>query len=710
MPDNDAIIKTALELYKIGSESDKKERAEAMDDLKFEHNEDNYQWPKDIYNQRQGDANPRPCLSLNKIPEKIDKVDGEFRQLRPSFKVRGVDNQSDTKVASIFAGILRHIEYNSNARSVYNFSHNSVLRCGRGAWSVDVVGSKDDPFVRDIEINRIANVMSVVVDPDAQKQDKSDANWIFLVNDYSKAQFEKKFPGVDLSPWPVDLDTYEAGWRTDTMVRVAKYWWKEEENRTFYRVKRPVNGVPQEMTVKEDMLQDGDEITDQKTIKYPVVKWCRMTHDQIIEGPHDWPSRYIPIIYQVGRETNIDGQNKTRGMVRHAKTPQQLYNFWSSSITEQIALSPKAPYLATAKMIGKYQAMWDAAAVKNYMYLLYEADPNVQGGRPAREMPPQLSPAISHELQRMSHDIMAAMGIFESSLGAEGPEVSGKAILAKQKQGSLGSYTFTDNFQVAYVYSLKVIIDLIPYVYDTERIIRIRGEDDKETAIPINATPNSPIMQGQQFQEEYISGAEEGVTEYINDMTVGKYDVTVTIGPAYDTQRQEVLAVLMELVGAIPQFGPATVDLIIQYIDIPKVHDELIKRAKKIVPVDIRGLEPGEEPPEAPGPTPAEHYLLKELELKGLTEMRKAFEGKLAGIAKLITAEAKERGNQIQEISKFVEELRKRDELHLNTNPTPGSPVPGPSGPGPALPLDPIRGTGQAPGAGGLQPGGGSQP
>lgn len=660
--ENFDLISQALELYKIASKNDQEEKANALDDLMFEHNEDDYQWPADIKQQRKSSRPPRPCLSINKIPEKIDKVEGEFRQLKPSCKIRGIDSIADPKIADIFSGIIRHIEYNSNARSAYNHSHGSVLKCGRGAWEIDVVDSEDDPFVRDLVIRRIANVMTVVIDPDAQEQDKSDANYMFIVSEMSKKQFEKKYPNADMNNWPDDL-MWSQGWRTDTMIRVAKYWYKETVKKAFYRVKRAVNGIPTTITVKEEKLLETDMIVETKEVEVKVVKWCKMTSGEILDGPNEWPSKYIPIVYQVGRETNINGQSKTKGMVRNAKTPQQMYNFWSSSSTEQIALAPKAPYLATPAMLSKYQDIWDDANVNNYMYLLYEIDPRFPGAKPTREPPVQMSTAISHELSRMEHDIMSAMGIFAPTLGENGPEKSGKAILALQKQGSIGSYVFTDNFQVALIYSMKILIDLIPYVYDTERIIRIRGEDGIEKSVPVNTRPGSPIMQSQEFSPDLLSDAQHGVTEYINDMTVGKYDVAVTIGPSYDTQRQEALSTLMELVNVIPQFGPATVDLIVQNIDIPGVAEELIKRAKKIVPIDIRGLEPGEEPPPPPGPTHEETMEEKRLQLDALTEMRKGFEGKIDSIAKIMTAEAKERGEQFSEIATVVEELRAMEEM-----------------------------------------------
>ncbi|GAG07964.1 unnamed protein product, partial [marine sediment metagenome] len=265
-----------------------------------------------------------------------------------------------------------------------------------------------------------------------------------------------------------------------------------KESKKFYRVKRDL----EEITVTEK--KKGDKVIEDKTIKVPKIKWCLMIHNKILDKVHDWPGKYIPIVVETGKEVNIKGQSKTRGMVRFAKEPQQMYNFWSSAYTEEIALIPKAPYLMTATMLGKNQTQWDLASEKNFPYLLYEADPRIAGGKPQREPPPVLSTAIANELVRMEHDIMSAMNIYQASLGDEGQEKSGKAILARQKQGTTGSYTYTDNFQSALIHSTKIILDLIPYVLDTERVIRILGDDDSEKEIPINARENAPFMANHQ--------------------------------------------------------------------------------------------------------------------------------------------------------------------------------------------------------------------
>lgn len=612
----DDILEQARQHFKSAYDADQDERKKSLEDTRFAIDDDGCQWDKDVRAIRESDNPPRPCLSLNKIPEKIDQVEGEFRQLRPSFKIRGVDAQSDPIIADIYSGMLRHIEYNSSARSAYNTSHTSVLYGGRGAWRIDIEDDEDDPFVRNIKINRIPNPLTVYWDPLARKEDKSDAKYMFVTEETKVKEFEAKYPNVSVADFSGN-DTSWSQWRTKDTIRVAEYWWKEEEDKTFYRVTRMIHGVPTTITVCEDpedseesnaqrYLMESDEVIEKKVVKVPVIKWAMMTAGEIIPHPdtdekiNKWPGKYIPIIVELGKTVNIQGEEKSRGMVRHARTPQQMYNYFSSVTTEQALLIPKAPYLMTATMMGKYQSMWDQANTRNFMYLLYDADPAAPTGMPKREIPPQLSTAYAEIKAQMEHDIMSGMGIYQASLGDAGQEKSGRAILARQRQGNIGSYTFTDKFQSSYVYSTKVIIDLIPYVYDTEMVMRIRGEDDVEKTVPINARPD-PINPGRPaipmdtVDDKLLSKPREGITQYINDLTVGKYDIAVTIGPSYTTQREEAAEVLNDLIkGLPPQQSVVLTDLLIKNLDMPQ-GDEAAERLKKMMPAGIIEQD-GEQP------------------------------------------------------------------------------------------------------------------
>jgi len=655
----DALLRQARLRFNAARKMDKEERKLADDDTRFAINDEGCQWDKKTREIREGANPPRPCLVMNKTAEKISQTEGDFRKLKPAIKVKAVDSQADPKIADIISSIIRAIEYNSMARAAYNTAHSCVLHGGRGFWRINIVDSEDDPFEQDVEIGRIPNSLSVTYDPSAKKIDRSDGNFFFISQDMAIDEFKKEYPEIQVEDWPDD-ESYK-GWKREDSVRIAEYWWKEKGTKTAYRVDR--DGT--QRTVWE--LNEGEVALKTKEVNHPKVRWCKMVANEIIEGPvDDWPGKYIPIISELGLETNINGVQKTRGMVRFAKEPQQMYNYWTSAEAEQIQ-SVREPYMMTPTMMGAHQAQWDLSATKNYKYLFFEADPKISGGRPFRENPQQVSTAMLAAKEGMEHDIMSAMNVYRASLGDQGSEVSGRAIMARTAQANISGYNYTDMFEYALIYSAKVLIDIIPHVYDSERIIRIRGEGDTERSVPINARPESPIMQQGEFDPEFI--VQTDCSDYINDISIGKYDVVATIGPDYATQRGEALDTLLKVLEIMPNLAATSPDLVISLLDMP-MSDELLERAKKLVPPGLRTLEPGEESPEEQGPTPEQQIEAgkldleqKKLQLEGIKTMIDGFDSKVDAISKLMTAEAKEQGQQLQEITAFVSAMKEREQL-----------------------------------------------
>lgn len=671
---NQGILKLAAKRFKHVYNVEGQERKAKDYDLRFSINDDNCQWPEEVRKIREDADPPRPCLSINKIPEKIDVAQGEFEQLEPSHKVRPIDSQGDSVIANIIAGQVRHIENTSHARSAYNHSHRHNLVCGKGNWRHDIVDDPDDPFVRSIEINCIPNPLAVYFDPGAKKPDKSDADWCFVVDWKSKDEVEKEPWGKDLNDeWPVEEYWSEPPWKSAAEgYRIAEYWWKEPIERTFLQVERLLpSGVFYKMTVTEDKFQEGDTELKRLKVKRPQVRWCKLVAGKVIDGPHDWPGKNIPIFEESGVTVNIRGTNVSLGKVRNAISPQQLYNYQTSANTEMIAMAPKMPFIVTPAMIANHKVMWDTFHLKNYSYLLVDPDPLFPGGMPKREMPPQMSTAITTERQYLDHDLQSSMGIYAASLGDKRGEESGRSLIAQQKQTNTGTQPFTTGFTTTYVYSIKSLVDLIPHVYDTERILRIVGEDGQEVSVPINAMPGTPLMDQvpeingpeemqQQYVSKYIANPRDSVTQYINDMSVGRYDVDVSIGPAFATQRQEMVDQLMrvtEIVArAAPQFAMPIAYAIMENMDLPN-STKLLEQIKKLIPAEIRGLEPGEQPPQPQGPPPELMLKIEELQIKMHEQQRKDFEAFTKAMTETMKAEAAEAGAQMQQTAAFIQQL-----------------------------------------------------
>jgi len=626
-------LRMARERFTDAAQADQAERDAFKEDVEFLAGK---QWPDNIRTMREKSDPPRPCLVINKVQEKVDQVSGDFKQSEPSVHIIPVDSKGDPKTAEIFGGLIRNIEYNSNAKlGAYATAFDNVIAGGRGAWRVRVL--KDESGKQIIRIVRMPNPLVVYWDQTSTAIDLSDARFMFVTEMKPLREFKSQYPDANVEDWDTSDPKEEQLWRSEGKVRVAEYW---------YWASSPTK--PEEARGVRKKLYS-----------------CLMCANQILDGPHEWPGRYIPIVVPLGKELWVGDRRTNRGMVRTAKEPQQMYNFWSSAVTEQIALAPTAPFLVTGTHLEDSQEMWDDQVKKNRHYLVYTPDPLAPGG-PSREQPPMMSTAIVNELQRMEHDIMSSMGLYQANLGDEGQEKSGKAILARQREGDTGAYGFTHNFAAALTYNGKVLIDLIQRTMDMEDIIRIRGEDGSEEEITINQPVGlgeemihperiKQMIASPQFTAPVVYRPE--VSPYLNDLTVGTYDIQVDIGPSYNTQRQEAAAALLEIVKTVPQAGVAAIDLIVKNLDVPGAQ-ELQKRLEKMVPPGIRELRPDEPPPPEPPPDPD----LVKVQLQHDKDMREAtrkeFETFTNAIAKLMEAEAKERGNQLEEMRAIAENIR----------------------------------------------------
>ena len=302
------------------------------------------------------------------------------------------------------------------------------------------------------------------------------------------------------------------------------------------------------------------------------VEHYLLSGEEVLEGPNLWAGRYIPIFPVIGSETALETKVIRSGLIRFSKDSQQLYNFWRSSAAEMIALAPRAPFLATPTMIAKFKGQWDTQNTVPRPYLLYEFDPDVPGGRPMREPPPDIPAALVNETGIAADEIKATTGIYDASLGAQSNEISGIAIQARTSQGDISALHYQDNLMATLNHLGRVLIDLIPKIYDSERTIRVMRED--ETHLPVRI--NVPVM------------GVGGKPVLINDLNQGAYDVRVKTGPSYATRRAEAADAMLQFIQAVPQAAGIAGDLVARNMDWPGA-DEIADRLKRLLPPQILG-------------------------------------------------------------------------------------------------------------------------
>lgn len=566
--DDETIIEIAKKRFKLAEDSEIQQRIDQIDDQNFLAGN---QWPEDIKQDRARDQ--RPCLTINRLPQQLKQVTNEQRQNRPSIKVNPVDDKADIETAKVYQGLIRHIEYNSNADVAYDTAFEGSA--GKGLGYFRIITDFCDPmsFDQEILIKRVRNSHSVYLDPTYQEPDGSDANWGFIfenmpVEDY-KSQF-KKSKILESHDWSDAVRTSDA-WLTQSTVRVAEYFYKTFEDTKIHQLSD--GSVVEDDDLEKALAQPQQDpnaqplkaVASRMTV-LPAIKWVKTNGVELLEKS-DWAGRWIPIIPVLGDEIDIDGRRILQGIIRNAKDAQRMYNYWNSAATETIALAPKAPFIGYAGQFEGFEHKWNNSNTKNYPYL--EINPKMVNGAPApfpqrQQYEPPVQ-AISQAMMHAADDIKATTGIYDASLGNRSNENSGVAIQRRNTQAQTGNFHFVDNLSRSIRHCGRILIDLIPSIYDTARAQRILGEDGTPEIVQLNKI----------FREK---GEDK-----IYRLGHGQYDCAVTTGPNFATRRQESAASMMEFMKAIPQAAMLISDLAARNMDWPG-SDQIADRLEKSQP------------------------------------------------------------------------------------------------------------------------------
>ena len=571
-------------------------REDQLDDLRFMagSSDNHYQWPADVLSVRgsvQGQTiNARPCLTINKLPQHVRQVTNEQRQNRPSPNVIPVDDDADVEVAEIFDGMIRHIEYISDADVAYDTACDNQVTYGEGYIRILTEYCDETSFDQDIKIGRIRNSFSVYMDPTIQDPCGADAEWCFITEDILKADYERMYPNA----MPVSSimvqgvgDQALSQWLSETTVRIAEYFYcdyKAETLNLYPDGTTTYQGTPQDKMLR----QMGLKPTRQRKLQAKRIKWCKTNGYEIIEE-REWAGAYIPVIRVIGNEWSIEGQLEISGLVRNAKDAQRMYNYWVSQEAEMLALAPKAPFIGYGGQFEGYEEKWKTANTQNYPYL--EVNPDVTDGAgnilplPQRAQPPMAQTGLIQAKMGASEDIKAATGQYNASLGMTSNERSGRAILARQREGDVGTYHYVDNLARAIRHVGRQLVDLIPKIYDTQRIARVIGVDGESKMVRLD--PNQPEPVRKLVNEQGV------VVAKIYNPGVGKYDVKVTTGPSYLTKRQESMDAMSQILQGNPNLWAAAGDLFVKNMDWPGAQ-EMAQRLKKMI--DPKLLQEDDDP------------------------------------------------------------------------------------------------------------------
>lgn len=625
MEETDSYLNPVLDLahkrFKLSAEAETDMRQKGVEADLFFLGE---QWPKEVQQARI--MSNRPCLVINQLKKFTRQVTNDMRMNRPSVKVIPVSD-ADEETAEILEGMVRHIQVASNADIAYDTAGESSVRKGFGYFRVITEYCDENSFDQEIRIKRIKNAFSVYFDPNCQEPDYSDAKWCFIVEDMPKSEFKKKYPKAEIGNMELSsTGDAEKDWQNNKTVRVAEYFEVVDEDDTLClmmdgtsMLKSQMKGDAYDVAKQQGFIKRERETTRKK------VLWRKISAIDILEGGkegQEWPGKYIPVIPVLGEDLDVEGKRYVQGMIHDAMDAQRQYNYMSTAATEAAALAPKAPWVIAEGQIEGYERFWQNANVQQYSHLPYKPT-SIDGHLlppPQRNTAEPPIAAMTALIQKANEDLKGVTGIFDAGLGNRSNETSGKAIMARQKEGDVANFNYIDNLSRAIRFLGKILVDLIPKIYDAPRIQQIVKEDDTVETVHINTPLN-----------ENGEPTEQDAMAKIYDLSAGKYDVTITVGPSFATKRQESADAMVSLVQADPNIMAVAGDIVVKNMDFP-LADKLSERLKKALPPNLQDEGDEDMPPQAKAALAQSQEMIQQL-TQAVNQLKDEQDSKAAELA-----------------------------------------------------------------------------
>jgi hypothetical protein len=554
--DVEEYLQDLRENYQYDLEADADNRKAALEDKKFVAGD---QWDQKVLQQRQG----LPCLTINSIPQFIAQLVGDWRQNRNGIKVIPATD-GNKEIADIRSDLIRSIWTNCRADRVLDATFESTVSCGDGDFRVAVEYANEDVFDQEITVKGIDDCLSVVWDRLSIDPTGRDARRCYVDDVIPTKEFKRNFKDADPSNLSADekQSLMATGWLDNGVVRVTEHWRMIERQRLL--------GMFQDGSIHvieahklDDLTQKHGPMVRSRVSPCSYAQMHLVTGWKILAGPYEYKLTRLPIIRMTGRTVSIGDRRVRYGLVRFMKDSARLRNFWRSIAAEQLGYAPKAQWIANEKAVeGREDQIRKAHMTRDP--LLIVNDEAVIGQDIQRVEPPVMQTALLNEAQINTQDMKDVTGIHDASLGIKSNETSGRAIMARQREGDVASLTYYDNGNASIEEAGDVINQLISQIYDGTRIVRIIGEDESAKLVKINdpMDPKSP------------------------DLSLGRYQVVNTTGASYTTRRVEAAESMMEAIQVFPELMQIAGDLVVKAQDWPG-SEELAERLRKTIPPQL---------------------------------------------------------------------------------------------------------------------------
>jgi Phage P22-like portal protein len=594
-------IGEVIKAYDLAYEADRANKALANEAKAFAAGDG--QWPEDVRRMREADGNL--CLTVNMCPSFIAQVANDIRMSAPAVKVvatggiaeeepnKEMQEHQARKAADMRQGLIRHIENRSVAQKVaYSRAAGDLVTCGYGGWRVKTEYAAETSLLQEIRVSPLPDAVSIVWDEAAMEPTREDARFCFVPVDITREDFKEKYP--DASPDEIgdDMPEYALGiwheWVKPDTIRIAEYWFKKLIKAKFVSPDG-ARLIPADDEDAAPLIGAGAEVIERETT---CVYRAVVSMTAVLEEPKKWLGRYIPIVPLFGPEIQIGATRRRFGLIEHAKDAQRRLNFFASAHAQAAAMQPKMPFIGTEKHFEGFEDIWSKANTANLPFITYNYDPQAPAG-PQRVQPAVTSQGYAEGIELALGDMKRIIGIYDAALGQKSNETSGKAILARQRESDVGSYEFTLNFTLGIHYTGKILLDLMPRIYDTQRTFRVMGEDGKIDAITVNKAAG------------VVDEMNAEAAMLINDISAGEYDVVIEQGPSYTTKRDEAREAMIAFAQSDQGFMMAARDVVAKAAG---MDDAVVKRLRATIPPQVLAAEkteegvPGQQQQQAPPP------------------------------------------------------------------------------------------------------------
>lgn len=306
----------------------------------------------------------------------------------------------------------------------------------------------------------------------------------------------------------------------------------------------------------------------------------------------EFPSEQLPLVF-VDNNSYYDktGKQITRSFFGDCRDTQRYINYLRTQSAYILKVSRYDQWIGSKKNVSSMdtQRNWrDPTAIQGM--LTYDESP--EGNKPEQVRPPELSQSLFQQYELAIQDLYTSTGLYPVRMGQAGDEASGAAIDARTRQGSYATYVFFNSINRAVATGGEIVNEMIPRVYDSERVMTLMMPDKGMQNVTIN-----------QEKDEYGESIE-------NDIRKGTYQVRLKPGPSYEGQKEQALQSLREVLKADPTSWALIADLFAENLPLTNTIEIKNRLKTRVSPQIIEAGKTGEMPKEGEqAPTPEQQAM-----------------------------------------------------------------------------------------------------